>query len=199
MPCSEDEEPMCEPPLDRRSAAPLSRLVRHSSCTLVQQQCGVQAPLTPHGPPAGGRGRVTGEGWEMAADTRVEEPRGHEEESQGWKTEAGRWRRTRETTLPCSSPALLGWLHLLHPPTSTSSGFSSPLPSLCCSLFCSVCFRHCCPFLLPRPVMEGWLEGWAGDGAVAGAFSVRGHALLPSFRCFHLHTFSSSEGKNIQD
>lgn len=159
----------CLSSLDRRSAAPLSRLVRHGG--LHRRTTTPRGPSSADDTPAlqlgGGGGRRGGGGTQsdrrgLRNGSRQPGPR-----SQGaMKKVTGMKNRGRvmEDNQRDNAPAL--WLSVFlsgtpgfrRPPPPlppASSGFCSSLSFLRCSLFCSGCFRHCCPFLLPHPVMEG--------------------------------------------
>lgn len=112
---------------DQRSAAQLSHLVRHRICSVLQQWCEVQAPLTTPDPPAWAG--VTGPGREMAADTGVMEPKGHEEshgdgENTSGVTEDNQKKRTTSAGL---SHALMLRLSVFLTPDSLSLP-PAPLP-----------------------------------------------------------------------
>lgn len=192
--------PMCErafclSALERRSAAPLSRWVRHRACTVVQLQWGGGSSS------AGGVGRVTGEGWELAADTRVKEPRGHEESHRDEKQrqgDGGEPERQRSPALtPCMSPQHT-WVRRPPPPP----------PVLSAPLFLPSAARSSAPVASDTAVGSSslarwWRDDWRGEQVMerwqepSASTGTRSFPPSAPFRCFNLHTFSSSESNNI--
>lgn len=195
---------------DQRSAAQLSHLVRHRICSVLQQWCEVQAPLTTLDPPVWASvwagSRVTGPGWEMAADTGVTEPKGHEESHRdGEKHRQGDGGEPEErTTSPGSIcvPLMLSCSVSLYFLSSTpGSAFSF----LLCFLTFSLCLSLSLPLLLALPlwwlqatlsvplfhsVMEGWLVGWRGRWSDRGLQNGETHpsfTLLLSFTAHKHH------------
>lgn len=139
------------------------------------------------------RRRVTGSGWEMAADIGVTEPKGHEGshkvgENIGWVMEdnqsGGQLLWVAFVSLSCSLALSVysSLPHLALPSSATTAfvfSFSLSL-SLLCSLYCSVGFRQCCPF---PSLTLWWRDGLWSEGAMKRwRPSAQGNThLFPSF------------------
>lgn len=146
------------------------------------------------------RRRVTGPGWEMAADTGVMEPKGHEETHMDGKT-SGRVMEDNQRTeqlhwvafpsLSCSLALSLcisllhSWLCLLLTNCLCFLFFTFPRSlslSLCCSLYCSVGFRQCCPF---PSLTLWWRDGlWSEKAMKRWRPSTQRNTLLSLFWYF---------------
>lgn len=89
----------CLPSPDQRSAAQLSHLVRHRACSVLQQWCEVQAPLTTLDPPVwaacepGAEWQGRAEKWQPTQGSRSQ--RAMKKVTGMEKTQAGWWRITR--------------------------------------------------------------------------------------------------------
>lgn len=142
--------------------------------------------------------RVTGPGWEMAANTGVMEPKGHEESHRDGEN-SGRVMEDVQRrgqllwvafciSLSCSLALsfcvslLLTWVCLPLPHLLLFSHFLSfSLSVLLALLLCWL--RAMLSVPLSHPVMEGWPVEWRGDEAME-AFNTGKHTpfpLLPSF------------------
>lgn len=175
---------------DQRSAAQLSHFVRHRICSVLQQWCAVQAPLTTLDPPAREPGREW-QGWveEWQPTQGSWSQRAMKRVTGMTKTQPGWWRITRGKDNFCSYH-----MGLSHAPMLRLSVFHSSTPdsaSLCPDTL-SFLFHtfFLSPLLAPllhwlqatlsvppsHSVMEGWFVEWRRDEAME-AFSPRKNSL----------------------
>lgn len=192
--------------LDRRSAAPLSALVRHRACTVIQQQCEVQALLTTLRPPAGGGRAGARAEWQGRAEKWQQTPGSRSQGAMKKVTGMKNRGRVMEDNQRDNAPVL--WLPVF---LTSAPGFHPPPPPPpvgSVPRFLPSAARSSALFALDTAVRSSsltlwWRDDWRGEQVMkrwqepSASMDTRSFPSTASFRCFRLHTFSSSEAKNI--